>query len=235
MNLRRVHSSNFTKVTVSPTMPAVIIHRCRCSRASNPLMSAFSSARTWAISVRTWAMSVWTSAMSGFSSNVATDCFADGRYDGFGQWFRGARFAERLDGPVCIEGKHGHRRYCTAASLGSSTDGYNVRPSVSSKPWRVSTPGGQAGNLRGTYGGDVHQSVGRGDQPLSVATCPQSRGLVSVGRGGVRQSQSRRQTHSVERGLLGLSLVSRHGARVVRRRGDGRAHERPLRQRQGGP
>ena len=46
----------------------------------------------------------------GFRSNVAGDCIANGRYDGFGQWFRGASFAERLDGSMRIEGERSHAR-----------------------------------------------------------------------------------------------------------------------------
>ena len=65
----------------------------------------------------------------GFRSNVAGDCIANGRYDGFGQWFRCTSFAERLDGSVRIESERGHARHCTAARRGSSMGG------PASVPW----------------------------------------------------------------------------------------------------
>lgn len=75
----------------------------------------------------------------GFGSNVTGDCIADGRYDGFGQWFRGTSFAERLYGLVSIEGERGHVRHCTATCLGSSTGGAASVPRFSQTAARLDT------------------------------------------------------------------------------------------------
>src|SRR4026209_410968 len=74
-----------------------------------------------------------------------------------------------------------------------------------------------------------------GDEPLPPAACPQPGGLVSVGPRGLRAGPARRQAGPALGRLLGLPLVSRHGARVVRERRDRRADESPRRLDQGGP
>src|SRR3712207_7759067 len=54
-------------------------------------------------------------------------------------------------------------------------------------------------------------------------------GLVPLGRGGPRESAGGRQADPPERGLFGLPLVPRHGARVLRGRGYRADNERALR------
>ena len=57
----------------------------------------------------------------------------------------------------------------------------------------------------------------------------------AVGRRGLRAGPGRGQADPVVDRLLGVSLVPRHGPRVVRGRGHRRAHERALREREGRP
>ncbi len=71
--------------------------------------------------------------------------------------------------------------------------------------------------------GQAQQPPGPRDQPLSPPARPQSRGLVSLGRGSVRQGQEGRQARLPVDRLQLLPLVPRHGARVVRERGDRQA------------
>ena len=59
--------------------------------------------------------------------------------------------------------------------------------------------------------------------------------LVPVGRRGVRARARRGQADPALGRLRGVPLVPRDGARVLRGRGDGAAHERALRQHQGRP
>ena len=77
------------------------------------------------------------------------------------------------------------------------------------------------------------QPARRRDQPVPPAARAQSRRLVSLGRRGVRPRPRGGQADPPLDRLLGLSLVPRHGARVVRERGHRGAHERPVRQHQG--
>ena len=79
------------------------------------------------------------------------------------------------------------------------------------------------------------QSSRRRDQPLPPPARAQPGGLVSVGTGGARAGARRGQADPAQHRLRGVSLVPRHGARVVRGRGDRRADERALRLHQGGP
>ena len=82
----------------------------------------------------------------------------------------------------------------------------------------------------------------RDDEPArsrSVAVPPtareEPRRLVPVGPRGARESEGRGQAHPALDRLLGLPLVPRDGARVVRERGDREADERALREHQGRP
>src|SRR5581483_4125493 len=77
------------------------------------------------------------------------------------------------------------------------------------------------------------QPARRRDQPLSAATCRQPGRLAPVERSGARARALERQAHPAVDRLLGVSLVSRDGARVVRGRRDSRADERALRVHQG--
>src|SRR5690606_37853244 len=80
----------------------------------------------------------------------------------------------------------------------------------------------------------VHEPPGAGNLAVFAPARTQSRGLVSLGRGGVRPRPRRGQTDlSLDR-LLDLPLVPRDGARVVREPRDRGAAERALRQHQGG-
>src|SRR4051812_24131201 len=65
---------------------------------------------------------------------------------------------------------------------------------------------------------------------VPVAACTQSGRLVRVGRGGARRGKARRQADLAQRGLFGLSLVPRDGARVLRERSDRADDESALRE-----
>ncbi len=82
---------------------------------------------------------------------------------------------------------------------------------------------------------DAAQSPGGGNQPVSASACGQSRRLVSVGRGSARHGQTRGQADSAVGGLFGVSLVPRHGARIIRRCRHRRADEPLVRQYQSRP
>ena len=71
------------------------------------------------------------------------------------------------------------------------------------------------------------------DQPLPAAARRQPGRLVSLGRGGAGARQRGGPADPPLDRLLGLPLVPRDGARVLREPGDRRLHERALRQRQG--
>ena len=73
------------------------------------------------------------------------------------------------------------------------------------------------------------------DIALPVAASGQSGGLAGVVAGGVRGGGTARCPRVAVRRLRRLPLVSRHGARVVRGRGDRHRDERQLRQREGRP
>ena len=79
------------------------------------------------------------------------------------------------------------------------------------------------------------QSPGDRDEPVPAAARGQPRRLVSLGRGGAGQGARRGQADPGQHRLLGLPLVPRHGARVVRERRDRGEDERALRQHQGRP
>jgi len=73
------------------------------------------------------------------------------------------------------------------------------------------------------------------DEPVPAPAQGQPRGLVPVGRGGSEEGAGGGQADPALRRLLGLPLVPRHGARVLRRRGDRADDERALRQHQSRP
>ena len=73
------------------------------------------------------------------------------------------------------------------------------------------------------------------DQPLPAPARPQPGRLVPVGRGGAGPRARGGQADLPVDRLLGLPLVPRDGARVVRERRHRGAHERALRQHQGRP
>ncbi len=77
------------------------------------------------------------------------------------------------------------------------------------------------------------ESAHQRDQPLSAAARGEPGRLVPLGDGGVREGSERGQAGLLERGLLGLSLVPRDGARELRRRRDCGPDEPPLRLGQG--
>ncbi len=72
------------------------------------------------------------------------------------------------------------------------------------------------------------------NQPLPASAHGQSRGLVSLGTGGAGARRGRGQADPAQRGLFGVPLVPRDGARVVRRSRYRGADERTVRQHQGG-
>src|SRR6478609_7703882 len=72
------------------------------------------------------------------------------------------------------------------------------------------------------------QSTRERDLAVSTPARRQSRRLVSVGRRGADARARRGQADPALGRLLGLSLVSRDGARVVRGRGHRAPHERAL-------
>ena len=74
-----------------------------------------------------------------------------------------------------------------------------------------------------------------GDQPLPAPAPRQPGRLVPVGRGGAGPGARGGPADPALGRLLGLPLVPRDGARVLRGPGDRRLHERALRQRQGRP
>ena len=83
---------------------------------------------------------------------------------------------------------------------------------------------------------EIHgQRARRRDLALPAAAQGQSRRLAAVGSGGDRARPRTGPAAARLHRLLGLSLVPRHGARVLRERRDRRAHERALRLRQGRP
>src|SRR5215813_4821419 len=79
----------------------------------------------------------------------------------------------------------------------------------------------------------VHEPSHPGGQPLPPPACAPPRRLVPLGRGGVRARTARAPADFPERRLLDLPLVPRDGGGVVRRRGDRRRAEPPLRRHQG--
>src|SRR5918998_1525030 len=79
------------------------------------------------------------------------------------------------------------------------------------------------------------EPAGERDEPVPAAAQGQPRGLVPVGGGGAREGAGGGQADPALRRLLGLPLVPRHGARVLRGRRDGAHDERALRQYKGGP
>lgn len=138
------HNCRYSRPSKSPisdrTMPMSVFSSARtlvtsvrtsATSARTPAMSAFVSARTLGIFAWTLvldsAISAPTAALGygdvGLGGAVATDGVADSLDEGFGQRFRGAGFAEGLDGSVRIEGKCAHVRYCTAPRAGASTSG----------------------------------------------------------------------------------------------------------------
>ena len=81
----------------------------------------------------------------------------------------------------------------------------------------------------------VHEPSREGEEPLPPPARAQSRGLVPVGTRGVRARAARGQADLPLDRLLDLPLVPRHGARIVRERGDREGPQRALRLHQGGP
>ena len=79
------------------------------------------------------------------------------------------------------------------------------------------------------------QQARQRNQPLPHPARRQSGGLVSVGKRSPRASTARGQAYSPEHRVRGVSLVPRHGARVVRGRRDRAPHERAVREHQGRP
>ena len=73
------------------------------------------------------------------------------------------------------------------------------------------------------------------DQPVPPAAREQPGRLVPVGPGRARPGEAPRPPDLPLDRLRGLPLVPRHGARVVRGRGDGALPQRPLRVDQGRP
>src|SRR6478609_2158613 len=67
---------------------------------------------------------------------------------------------------------------------------------------------------------ETSKSPGLGDEPVSAAACRKSGGLVPLGTGSAGARRRGKQAHLVEHRLRRVPLVSRHGARVVRKRGD---------------
>ena len=81
----------------------------------------------------------------------------------------------------------------------------------------------------------VANRLAQRDEPVPPPARGQPGRLVPVGRGGVREGARRGQADPALDRLLGLPLVPRDGARVVRERRDGERDERALRQHQGRP
>src|SRR5581483_8050147 len=79
------------------------------------------------------------------------------------------------------------------------------------------------------------QPPGRRDESLPAPAPGQPRRLVPVGRGGVLPRHSRGQAHPAVDRVLGVPLVPRDGARVVRGSRHGQGDERPLRVRESRP
>src|SRR5258708_5425039 len=79
------------------------------------------------------------------------------------------------------------------------------------------------------------QSPRPGNQPLSSTARGESRRLARLGRGSAQARARGGQADPPLGWILRLPLVSRDGARVLRRPGGGRGDESAVRQRQGGP
>src|SRR5215212_3555185 len=79
------------------------------------------------------------------------------------------------------------------------------------------------------------QRPGAGDIPIPAPAPRQPGRLAAVGTGRARRGPRARRAAACLDRLLGLPLVPRHGARVLRGPRDRRAHERAVRQRQGRP
>src|SRR6266545_4812426 len=73
------------------------------------------------------------------------------------------------------------------------------------------------------------------DEPVSACPCGEPGRLVGVGGGGVRGGPATQPAGAAERGLRGLPLVPRDGARVVRGRGHRGVPQQALRQHQDRP
>ena len=80
-----------------------------------------------------------------------------------------------------------------------------------------------------------HEPARGRDQPLPAPARAQPRRLDTVGSGGAGAREVARPADLPLDRLRRLPLVPRHGARVVRGRGDGRRAQRRLRRDQGGP
>ena len=79
------------------------------------------------------------------------------------------------------------------------------------------------------------QPAGAGRFFISQVGAASARGVASVGRGGVSASAGREQADSAGHWRGVVPLVPRDGPGIVRRPGDGEAHQRALRGGEGGP
>src|SRR3712207_6105236 len=89
--------------------------------------------------------------------------------------------------------------------LGVRPPNWAIGPSATWIPWRREPPS-------------------PGDEPLPPPAREESGRLVRLGRRGLRARPRGGQADPPLRRLRGLPLVPRHGARVLRGRGDGAAH-----------
>jgi hypothetical protein len=87
----------------------------------------------------------------------------------------------------------------------------------------------------GGHAGPSSEPPGARGLSVPPAARPQPGRLVSVGTRSARQSEGRRQAHSLVDRILGLPLVPRDGEGVVRERRHRQADERGLRVNQGRP
>ena len=127
-------------------------------------------------------------------------------------------------------------RRCSATSAGASSPTAVARPARRARsrggnhrPRRARAQAREPEEARGV------NRLGRETSPYLLQHADNPVDWYPVGRGGLRARPERGQADPPLDRLLGLPLVPRDGARVVRGRGDGGADERALRQRQGRP
>ena len=134
---------------------------------------------------------------------------------------------------------------CCASSSGAPISSASCsRRSKTTKRFRAGrrgrpTPPVDAAGRRfpaGVVSSQVHDEPTRGcDEPLPAAARRQPGRLAPVGRGSARARQTREQADPAVDRILGLPLVPRDGARVLRGPGGRRRDERRVRQHQGRP
>ena len=132
--------------------------------------------------------------------------------------------------------RHAGRARCRAPT-GGDKEGHGREPRHVAVEHRgiVATNPRQPAVERFRLPSDDAQPTRRGDEPVPAAAREQPGGLVPVGSGRPGPREAPRSPDLPEHRLRRVPLVPRHGARIVRGRGDGRLPQRAFRRDQGRP